>query len=104
MRAPLKVVITEGAIGELGEIFEYVSIDSPQNAGELIERLISAIESLDTFSGRFEVVGKRRSTGANVHKMVVRPHIVYYSVESIPEAVYVHAVRHSARRQPRRFP
>src|SRR4051794_9686991 len=97
-------MITEGALADLTGIAEYIAIDSPQNAGAVIDDLLRAIESLDRLSTRFKVVGRRKSNGVAVHAMVVRPFIVYYSVEAVAKGVFIHTVRHGRRRQPRRFP
>lgn len=77
---PLHVMITEGALSDLTGIADYIAIDSPQNAGVVLDDLLRAIESLDRLSTRFKVVGaaeierggRARDGGAAIHRLLQR--------------------------------
>jgi plasmid stabilization system protein ParE len=48
-----QVRITLEALSDLEEIFDYIRQSSPQNARTVIERLMDAIDGLQSFPSRF---------------------------------------------------
>jgi plasmid stabilization system protein ParE len=103
MSEPYRVNLTAEALADLRAIYEYVSIDSPQNAAELVERILDTADSLNLMPDRFKRVGRSRSSGSPVHAVVMRPFIIYYQINHGPPAVSVLTIRHGGRRQPRTF-
>ena len=97
-----RVNITSEALADIQSIFDYIETNSPQNASTMIERILDAVDELDSMPTRFKVVG-HTDNGSPVHGMVVRPFIVYYRVEESPKAVFIVAIQHGARQQPRHF-
>jgi addiction module RelE/StbE family toxin len=104
MAATHRVIISNQAIADLQHIFTYIQQDSSQNAATVINRLLEAIDKLDEFPSRYGIVGRSRKRGTAIHRMSVRPFLVYYSVDDARGVVVVLVVRHGARRQPVRFP
>ncbi len=98
--------ISKTALAELEGIFQYIERGSPQNAVEVIARLLDAIDALIELPPiRHKVVGRSRKHGSTVHALSVPPFIIYYRVdvrEGQPEPTVL-TVRHGRRRQPRRF-
>jgi plasmid stabilization system protein ParE len=82
----------------LQEIFEYIEQHSPQNAAEMIERLLDAIDSLEMFPHRFKVVQNTDEAEAEVRSMPVKPFLVRYHVDDADHVVTILSVRHGARR------
>lgn len=99
-----QVRMTLEAASDLEKIYSYVSLDSPQNAIELIERILNAVESLAFMPSRFRMVGSSRGKAFHVHAMVVKPFVVYYRIETGARVVFILTIQHGRRRQPRRFP
>ena len=105
MRMPDKyrVNITNDALTHLKSIFDYVEKNSPWNAGKLIGRILRDIDDLEFMPKRFRVAGRSRNYKTDIHSRVSRPFIVYYRVDDPTEQVFITAVRHGMREQPRDF-
>ncbi|HTK77802.1 MAG TPA: type II toxin-antitoxin system RelE/ParE family toxin [Gemmataceae bacterium] len=101
--ATYRIVISPQAGAQLEEIFGYIAQRSPQNAPIVIDRILTAIDSLKTMPSRFKVERHDRRLGYDVHSMVVAPHLVFYRVIEPDRVVRILSVRHGARRRPRRF-
>ena len=104
MAATHRVIISNQALADLQRIFGYIQQDSPQNAAAVIDRILDAIDKLDEFPSRYGIVGRSRKRGTAIHRMVVRPFLVYYSVDDARSVVVALTVRHGTQRQPTRFP
>lgn len=98
-----EVRISDEAYSDLEAIFTHIREDSPQNAGRMIEHLLTAIESLDAFPGRYKVYRPGGRRGGEVHSMPVPPYVVYYRVIQGVQLVHILTVRHGARRRPGRL-
>lgn len=97
------VRITAEASGDLLDIYNYIRSDSEQNASQMLERLLHAIDALEHLPYRY----KRHRRGGRgrdeVRSMPVPPYVVYYRVVEADRVVRVLTVRHGARRKPRQF-
>jgi toxin ParE1/3/4 len=98
MPDPYRVNLTRMAAADLAEIHAYIEQDSPQNAANMIGRLLAAIDGLELLPHRFKVVRNTRLVGERVRSMPVRPYLVRYHVDDSARVVTVLAVRHGARR------
>lgn len=98
-----RVRITPRAADALAEICAFIERSSPQNAAEVAQRLIDAIDSLALFPQRYRVHEHRKEPTKTVHAMPVPPFIVYYRTVAGDDLVEVVAVLHGHRRQPSRF-
>lgn len=95
-----RVNISERALADLASIFDFIHQDSPQHAPPMIERLLNAIDDLESMPARFRPAGRSRKRGSTVHARVVRPFIIYYRIDERSAAVFILEIRHGARRQP----
>jgi plasmid stabilization system protein ParE len=95
------VILSPRSLSDLFDIHTFIATDSPQNAAEVIERLLVAIEHLDVVPRRYPVYqGKRQPTEA-VRRMPVLPFFVYYRIKEPNRSVEIITIRHGHRRQPR---
>lgn len=95
-----RVRITPRALADLGQIFEHIQRDSPQNAAAMIAKLLDAIDGLNLLPHRFDVPRTGTVRGRQVRSMPVRPYLVRYRIDETRMAVFVLRVRHGARRRP----
>ena len=102
-QATYRIILSPRAGAALEGIFRYIAQHSPQNAPIVVERILTAIDSLKTMPARFKVERRDRRLGYDVHSMVVAPHIVFYRVIEPDRVVRILDVRHGARRRPRKF-
>lgn len=98
-----RIILTAAALSDLEAIATFIRQHSEQNAANVAQTILDAIDSLASMPSRFKQVGRSRRRGTPVHAMVVRPFILYYRVERSQSAVYDLTIRHGSRRQPRRF-
>jgi plasmid stabilization system protein ParE len=98
------VIILPRATDDLASICTYIAQRSPQNAALVMQRLISAVDSLDVLPRRYKVHEHRKNPTKTVHSMPVPPFLVYYRVDIRLKTVRILTIRHGSRRQPRRLP
>ena len=93
-----RVIISPRASADLEEIYEYIVKDSPQNAGEVVDRLLAAIDALEMLPYRYNVapVGKRRPS-RDARLMPVPPFRIYYRVVEDERVVRIVAVERGSR-------
>jgi toxin ParE1/3/4 len=89
---------TPTAADELKEIFDYIERDSAWNAAGMMERIVRAIESLDTLPHRYRVARNIKYAGRPVRSMPVTPYLVRYQIDEPTLAVLIVSVRHGARK------
>jgi len=95
MAAPVRVRWTPLAVDHLESVHEYVSADSPATADEVVERILSAAETL----ARFPELGRNgRVTGTRELVITGTPFIVAYRIRR--DQIQILAVLHGARRWP----
>ena len=92
-----RIRYTLRAADHLREIFDYIERDSPRNATRMIERLLIAIDSLDTMPHRYNVVKNTAQLGEDVRSMLIRPYFIRYHVDERERVVTILSVCHSAR-------
>jgi len=90
----MKLVFDGQALADLEGIFEWISLDSPVAARNVIDRLFSDIELLLTFPYMGHAVG---DTGALEWVVPRLPYIVAYEVDPANGRIVVTAVFHAAR-------
>jgi plasmid stabilization system protein ParE len=98
-----EVRITGEAGSDLEAIHHYISLDSPQNADTVVDRLLNAIDSLERMPHRYKVHRRGSRRGRVVRSMPLPPFVVYYEVREDERMVRILTVRHGARRRPRSF-
>ena len=71
-----RVVWAAGARSQLEEAVEFVALDSPKNAAELVDRLLLAADSLATLPDRGRVVPEREDP--QIRELLVDPYRLIY--------------------------
>jgi len=89
-------------LADLAEIRNAIAVDSPLNAAAVVDRVLRMIASLAVMPQRFPAALERSRTGGDLRQALVRPFRIVYEVDG--SAVWVHTVRHGARRPARSFP
>src|SRR5437868_4231293 len=97
------VILTQQAFSDLEAIAQYIRQQSPQNAVEVADFILDAIDSLESMPERFRRVGNSRKRGTIIHALVVTPFVIYYRVDKAVSAVHILNIAHGAKRPPRRF-
>jgi len=93
-----RVIYTSNAGADLEEIFRFISQSSPQNAVEMIDRLVKEIDGLDILPQRFAPTRSRRRFHRGIRTMPVRPFLVYYEINETTRTVAIVAVERGTRR------
>ena len=89
----MRVVWSAPAVADLEAIWDYVALDSPQNARDLVRRLLDAVAHLEHFPAMGRAVPEDpRGTG---RELVVVSYRVLYEVGS--ETVEILGVVHARR-------
>jgi toxin ParE1/3/4 len=98
-----QVIVSPRASGDLSQIYEYIALDSPENAAKFLQALFDAIDSLVLLPARHPLIESRPRIKRETRVMPVSPYLIYYHILEAQGAVRIVTVRHGARRQPRRF-
>jgi toxin ParE1/3/4 len=97
------IIISPEAAGDLQALHDYISQDSPRNAGRIVERILKAISALELFPHRNLVQHKSKKIRYPVRSLGARPYLIYFRVIETEQVVRILTVRHGARQRPRRF-
>jgi plasmid stabilization system protein ParE len=98
MPGAYRIRFTVDAADHLTEIFNYIERDSPQNARNLIDRILNAIDALADLPHRYKVMLEANNLNVEVRSMPVPPYLVRYHIDDRNLAVTILSVRHGARR------
>jgi addiction module RelE/StbE family toxin len=91
-----KVQLSPEAKEDLRCIFAYISIDSPERAARMVDRLLEAIDSLDQMPRRCGLAPDFIGDAGELRHLIVRPYRIVFEVEE--RTVTVQAVWHGSRR------
>lgn len=89
------VRILRRAVRDLEEINAYLRHKAPSGAGDLLDDLLDAIESLGDFASRGATPRDDRLRGQGFRFLVQRPYLVFYKVRG--RTVRVYRVLHGRR-------
>jgi plasmid stabilization system protein ParE len=95
-----RIRITPRALANLEGIFDFIQRDSPQNAREMIRRLLDSIDDLRMLPYRYAVPRTGAARSRAIRSMPVRPYLVRYRIDENRKAVFILRIRHGARRRP----
>ena len=98
-----RLIITPRACADLEEIHGSISMDSPEKADAMVQRILDAIKPLEQFPSRMVAQVQHPGLREPVRRLPVNPYIVYFRWVERNKAVEMLHVRHGARRQPKRF-
>jgi toxin ParE1/3/4 len=94
-----RLVYTQKALNDLGEIIGHIAEDDPEAASRFGSSLLDHVELLTRFPRMGSAIKKR----PNVRKLVHSPFTVYYQVHDGRRVIELLHFRHSARKPPKRL-
>ena len=92
-----KILFSDQALSDLGEIIDYVARDTPEAASRVGQSLIDHVRTLQAFPHVGVVVRKR----PGVRKLFHTPYKIYYRVHAGRKVVEIVHFWHGARKEPR---
>ena len=92
-----KVLFSDQALSDLGQIIDYVARDSPEAASRLGRSLIDHVKILQTFPNVGALVPRRPGVRTLLHT----PYKIYYSIHADRKVVEILHFWHGARKPPR---
>lgn len=98
-----RISLSPEATADLKSLHAYISLDSPDNAAKMVERLLTAIESLKLFPHRTVVQYAGSRLKRPVRSLPVKPYVIFFRVLDDDRLVRILTIRHGARRRPRRL-
>jgi len=75
----------------------------PESHRTMVEQILAAIENLKLAPNRTVYQQKNRKLDRPVRSLPVSPYVIYFHVIDGERIVQILAIRHGARRKPRRF-
>jgi toxin ParE1/3/4 len=98
-----RVIIAPEASTDLATLHAFISLDSPDNAAEMVSRILDAIDTLKILPHRTVAERRSRKIDHAVRSLPVKPYMVCFRVIDEEKVVRILTIRHGARRRPRRF-
>ena len=98
-----RIIISPQAAADIQSIHDYISIDSPNHAAQMVGRILAGMESLRTVPHRPIFEHGKPNLKHPVRSLPVNPYVIYFRVIQTEQVVLIQTIRHSARRQPRKF-
>ena len=94
-----KIFYTGKAQNDLEEIYEYIafSLQEPLIAGRLLNAIIAAVRTLDTFPLRCSQYEHEPWRSRGLRKLTVKKYIVFYTVDEEKKIVTVIRIMYGAR-------
>jgi hypothetical protein len=86
-----QVILQPEAEIELVEAFEYIHVDSPNNAADWLRGLYEAIASLETMPERSAFAWEREEVGVDVRQRLYHSHRILFTIEQ--RRAFVHHIR-----------
>lgn len=80
---------------DLDDIFDYILLDSPNNAISILERIMALLENLE----EYPLLDKRLIHNSLIHfdfrMIIIEPYIIFYRF--IDDKIYIYRILHGAR-------
>ena len=92
-----EVIITPAAEADVAEAFAYIRSRSPLNAEKWLRALYDVVDGLAEIRG-YGRAPESDWLDFDLHQKVFKSHRIVYSIDHERRRVYVHYVRHGARR------
>jgi toxin ParE1/3/4 len=100
---PYRIIFSKRVANDLEAIFRHIAKESPQNAPQVVDRILTAIAGLKTFPHRTVLEGQPTRLKYPVRSLPVLSYLVFFRVIEAEHVVRILQVRHGARRRPKRF-
>jgi toxin ParE1/3/4 len=98
-----RIGISIEAAADLQAIYDFIAVDSPDNASKMVGRILSSIDLLKKFPLRHVIEHQSRKLKYPVRSLPVKPYVIFFRVVDDDRYVRVLTIRHGARRRPRHF-
>ncbi len=92
-----RVRVLRRAENDLVAIGDYLRRDAPEQADAVVERLLTAIESLDRLPTRAARPGDERLRTLGYRFLVSEPYLIFFKIDTKRAPVRVHRVLHGRR-------
>lgn len=90
------VELLPAAYSDLDEIFDYIMLDNPQSAAEVLEHIMSSLARLEHFPYSGKPLFDRSLGKFNFRMVIVDSYIAFYRL--VDDKVLVYRVLHGARK------
>ena len=92
------VELLPAAYADLDEIFDYILVDNPQAATEMLDSIIKTLRCLENFPHSGVPLLDRSMQKVNFRIVIIDPHIAFYRF--IDDKVIIYRILHCARNYP----
>ncbi|MCL2752397.1 MAG: type II toxin-antitoxin system RelE/ParE family toxin [Firmicutes bacterium] len=92
-----KVELLQPAYDEIDGIFDYIFLDSPDNAAAMVDRIFARLRQLERFPESGTKVSDKVLKKYGFRTLVEEPYIIFYNLSADLKTVYIHHVLHGAR-------
>ena len=89
-----EIIFLEESSNDLNSIFNYILLDSPQNAQIMLDKIFKSIENLEIFPLSGNLLIHNYLNYFQFRMIVVNPYIVFYRF--IDNKVYIYRILHGA--------
>lgn len=91
------VELLQTAYDEIDSLFDYIFLDSPQNAEAMVDRLFARLRQLEVFPQSGTKVQDKVLSKYSFRTLIEEPYIIFYNINEQNNIVYIHHILHGAR-------
>ena len=97
--AGYSIDISEPAENDLRDIVRYISaqFNAPMTALKMMDLIVAAINSLENMPRRCPLVSDERLAGMGYRKLIIKNHIVFFTIDESSKVVDVERILHARR-------
>ncbi len=89
------VELLPAAYSDLNEIFDYILVDNPQAAENMLDKIMAALQHLESFPNSGTPLLERSLRKLNIRMVIVDPYLAFYRF--IDNKVFVYRVLYGSR-------
>lgn len=90
-----RVELLPAAEGDLENIFDYIMLEDPSAAEQMLDNITSSLKRLETFPNSGVRISHHSLAYYHFRMIIIEPYIAFYKV--FDEAVYIYRILHGAR-------
>lgn len=90
-----KVELLPAADSDLDDIFNFILMDNPEAASEVLERIISSLKYLENFPFAGTKLTEKSLNHYEFRMIISEPYIAFYRV--IEDTIFIYRILHGAR-------
>ena len=91
-----KVELLQTASDEIDNLFNYILLDSPQNAKAMADRVFLRLRQLEQFPKSGISINDKVLKKYGFRMLVEEPYIVFYNLDENTDTVFIHRILHGA--------